>query len=428
MKDLFTSFLSTGAIQVANIVTGVLAARLLLPEGRGDLAFLLLWPAMIADIGAFGVNTAVSYYSARKEFPPQRIFAGAVVIVTALSVVLMAVFAFLIPVLFTGHRAALTGVGWVFLVFIPIHLFLHCVISQFQGALEFTIFNVLRAKQHYCYLGFVLLFILLFDATAATFAYAFLAANAVTLVTGVSLVRRQGWLSLAPGRDVLRALLAYGVRFHVSVLLAIANRRLDLVVITLVLPSADLGLYVVAGTVQGLPMIIATTMDILVFPKIAAQTGEAGRREVFERYLRATLVLVLPATGALILVAPYLIRAIFGAPFVGATDAARLLLAAAVPFTFKILVASYFRAANRMAVVSKAELIGMIVSAVALLALIPSFGIVGAAIANAIAVLVPAIYFLARAQIDIRSLMRFSEGDMDLLRELMRRIARRKAG
>ena len=38
MRDISVSIVATGVIQVANVATGILAARLLLPEGRGELA------------------------------------------------------------------------------------------------------------------------------------------------------------------------------------------------------------------------------------------------------------------------------------------------------------------------------------------------------------------------------------------------------
>ncbi|MEX2454895.1 MAG: oligosaccharide flippase family protein [Rhodospirillaceae bacterium] len=428
MKDLFTSFLSTGAIQVANLVTGILAARLLLPEGRGELAFLLLWPALIADMGALGVNTAASYHTARRSFSPERIFAGTAVIVAVLSPVLMGIFALLMPVLFADYRADLILVGAIFLVFIPVHLGSHCLISQLQGAQEFTLCNLLRAVLPYAYLVFVLLCVWLFEASPENFAYAFLGANVVAFAAGLLFAGRRGWISLRASREVVRALLSYGARFHVSMLLAIANRRLDLILITLVLPPAQLGLYVVATAVQGLPMLVASTMDILVFPKIAAGADEAERQAVLARYLRATLILVVPATIVLLVIAQWLVRVVFGEAFAGATDVVRILLVAGLPFTFKTLASSYFRAGNRMAVVSKAEMIGMIVSAAALFALVPAFGIVGAAIAQVFAFLVPAAYILLRARIDLRldllSLVRFDGEDAILLRDAMRRLTR----
>ena len=81
-----------------------------------------------------------------------------------------------------------------------------------------------------------------------------------------------------------------------------------------------------------------------------------------------------------------------------------------------------------MAAVSKAELIGMIFSAGALVVLVPLFGIVGAATAGVIAATVPALYFLARARLDMRTPLRFGADDMDLLRELAQRLTRRRAG
>ena len=45
MKDLFVSFIATGAIQLSNLASGILAARLLGPEGRGELAVVILWPS-----------------------------------------------------------------------------------------------------------------------------------------------------------------------------------------------------------------------------------------------------------------------------------------------------------------------------------------------------------------------------------------------
>ncbi len=78
MKNFVASFLSTGIIQLSNLATGILAARLLLPDGRGELALLVLWPILIADLGSMGVNTAVAYRSARGDVGSREIFAATV--------------------------------------------------------------------------------------------------------------------------------------------------------------------------------------------------------------------------------------------------------------------------------------------------------------------------------------------------------------
>ena len=51
MKDVSGSFAATALIQALNIVSGVMLARYLLPEGRGELAAVILWPSVIAGLG-----------------------------------------------------------------------------------------------------------------------------------------------------------------------------------------------------------------------------------------------------------------------------------------------------------------------------------------------------------------------------------------
>ena len=59
MKDVTVSFATTAFIQVTNIATGLLAARLLLPEGRGELAEILLWAGLIVEFGILGLSDEV---------------------------------------------------------------------------------------------------------------------------------------------------------------------------------------------------------------------------------------------------------------------------------------------------------------------------------------------------------------------------------
>ena len=48
-RDVSISFATTLYIQVLNIATGLIAARLLLPEGRGELAAQILWTGLVAE-------------------------------------------------------------------------------------------------------------------------------------------------------------------------------------------------------------------------------------------------------------------------------------------------------------------------------------------------------------------------------------------
>src|SRR5713101_4590346 len=55
---------TNGLSAVLGITTGMLAARLLGPQGRGELAAIQTWPSFIATLAMLGLPEALVYYSA----------------------------------------------------------------------------------------------------------------------------------------------------------------------------------------------------------------------------------------------------------------------------------------------------------------------------------------------------------------------------
>ena len=57
------------------MLTGALAARLLGPDGRGQLAAIQMWPNFLAAIANLGLPEALVYFSARSTPAPGAIWA-----------------------------------------------------------------------------------------------------------------------------------------------------------------------------------------------------------------------------------------------------------------------------------------------------------------------------------------------------------------
>lgn len=425
MKNLLISFLSTGFIQLANLVTGILAARLLLPEGRGELALLLLWPVMVAELGSMGLNTAVVYKSARRETGSNEVFAATAWLTAAICPVLMAVYAAVVVLVFDGKRDEILSMAWICTAMIPLHLYSLSLVSQFQGEQRFGAFNILRSSGHIAYLALLLAFIAAGQTGVSDFAWAFIGALTVTVIAALIFAGRLGWPGLAVSRDTIADMFRYGVRVHVGNVLNIASRRLDQLLISVTLAVSDLGLYVVAIAVSAIPMMVTATTDLVAFPKMAEQDSDDGRQYVLGRYLRATLLIVAPCVGILIFAAPEFIGLLFGQSFVPAADVARVLLLSGIAFAFRTFINSYLRASNRMLIVSQVEGSGIAITAVALAVLVPLFGTMGAAIAQLLAGSLPvvlAVVLIRRSgNFDIAGLVRFRTEDFDVFRDLIAR-------
>ncbi len=385
MKDLFVSFIATGAIQLSNLASGILAARLLGPEGRGELAVIILWPSLIAALGALGITESVIYHTATRSEPPARIFASSMILGGSLSLVLMAAGLVLVPFAYADYRPEVRDIAYFYLLIIPAGYFALHMSSMFQGGLKLGVWNLLRTLVHVNYVVFILLFLFADYVSVRGFAAASLLANFCAVIAAIGFLNREGWIGWRPRLQTIKSLLRYGLKVHPAAALAIAGGRLDQVLISLWLAAIDLGLYVVALAVAGAAYLLGGTISHIAFPKIANQPSDGGKAEVLGRYMRLTVVVTLVAAAALFVLAPWLVELLFGEAFLPSVPIARVLVLGALPIACKFIFMEAFRAYDQGLLLSKASLFGLVLSAVALILLLPAYGIIGAAWAVVIA-------------------------------------------
>jgi hypothetical protein len=60
-KNLSITFIATIVIQLVTMFGGILSARLLLPQGKGELTAIMLWPSLLAALGSLGIVDAMTY-------------------------------------------------------------------------------------------------------------------------------------------------------------------------------------------------------------------------------------------------------------------------------------------------------------------------------------------------------------------------------
>ena len=58
-----------------NTATGIITARMLQPEGRGELAALILWPVFLANAMTLGVPSSLVYNLRREPERASQFFA-----------------------------------------------------------------------------------------------------------------------------------------------------------------------------------------------------------------------------------------------------------------------------------------------------------------------------------------------------------------
>ncbi len=428
MKDVSVSFVATGLIQVTNIATGLIAARLLLPEGRGELAEIMLWAGLIVELGILGLSDALLYRAATGAASPRVLFAAGALLTVVLSVMLIAAGFIVEPLVITDSPATLELGLTYFVVFVPVYLSSLFVATIFQGQLDIVTWNVLRSIVALAYIAGIGAVYISGHATVAGFAIANILSMVLSMLIGLVLLVRRGWVGWRPDRAIVRGLVVYGAKVHVGEMLNSARQKIDQALVALWLPHAELGLYVVALTVANGPLILAQTLGNLAFPKISNQTELGGKTVVFGRYLRFTLAVTVGCMAVLLPINPYLVPLLFGQPFAPAAMVANIMLLGLPAAGAKLLFMSALKAWNRPLVIGQAEATGLAAAAISLLVLLPPLGIVGAAwslvVANVVAAGIMAVSLQRNLGLPILALFKPTPEDWTMAGDILRSLRR----
>lgn len=378
---LTTSFVMLGL----NIATGVMLARLLGPTGRGQLAATLLWPGLLIATGSLGLSEAIVYFTARLPGEERVVSATAIMVAIYQSAVLGAAWYLVAPSILRHFGRETVDASRYMILAIPLNLLSTATVGVLLGKLQVRSYNRQRfGGAMLTTLGLLGLYVLRVDSLLAI-VIVYLAVGIITLGYSFTMLARHRWLDYRPDRILARKVLSYGIRSHVGTVSGIANERADQALISIVLSPIYLGLYAVALTLPSAVMIVGSSLATIALPAITSVETSADMRRTFGRFVRAALILSLVAAAAMSVATPTVIKIFFGSPFLAAVPVAQVLLLASVLLSVNRVMSAGLRAFNRPFKAGAGDLLAAGVTIVALGLLVPKIGLMGAAIASAVA-------------------------------------------
>jgi O-antigen/teichoic acid export membrane protein len=390
------SFASSTAIQLINVLTGVLLARTLGPFGRGELAALLLWPTILAAVGSLGVMDAATYYSARATGGTGTIIASALALGIAESIVLVAGGVLLLPLVLSHYDQQVLHAAYVFLAFIPINILTLTLAGVINGLHRFGWFQTLRFLVVGATACGLVLLAWMHELTLERAAAVYLGSNLLTLATAAVLYRLADRSSLRLSLSIARELLSFGVRSHLGNVSSLLNERLDQLVISAFLVPAKLGLYVVAVTLTSVTTLVGSSVSFVSLPTLARLRGTEERAAGARRLIGVTALTSAAMTLPLIVFTPFIIEIAFGRAFRDAALVSRILLIGAVILSTNRVLSSSLIGLGRPLDAGISEATALIATFAGLAVLLPTLGLIGAAVASVIAYSVSASWMVWR--------------------------------
>ena len=141
------TYLFSALTLVANLVSGIVSARALGPDGRGVTVALTTVSQLAGFLFAFGVAQSLSYFIARRPEDGPSLLTTWLLMLIPLAAVAIAISELLLPIIFSTDGEQAIEVGRWFLFSIVLVIGLELNYGLLLGAQDFFVYNFLRLVQ-----------------------------------------------------------------------------------------------------------------------------------------------------------------------------------------------------------------------------------------------------------------------------------------
>jgi O-antigen/teichoic acid export membrane protein len=420
---------TTLLIQAVGLATGVLVARGLGVEGRGLLAAVILWPSVLTYLGDLGGPVGYAFLAANEPQSRPVLVRAAGLLTTAQTVFIVATGVPVVLLALHGRPRHAATIAAIFLVcYVPMNLYTRYINAVNQARERLSSFNAVRLSVPIAYLVFLVGLLVADRLTLRNTVVATAASNLVATVLAWRSARAwRGERSAEGVRAVSRRVLHYGLRSHIGNLTPIDSMQLDLLLVTLLLSPRQAGLYTVAASAAAVVRVQGTALGLVGLPAVARERSPQEARHIVASLVRTTMLVGMASAALIALCAPFLIRVIYGTPYVPATWVVRLLVFGIVLASVRQVAGDCLRGLGRPGAASVAEVASWVVGAPVALVAIPTLGSTGAAlavIASYGAALAVCVRFLLAQGLTLADLLIVRGADVRFVADVVREIVR----
>jgi O-antigen/teichoic acid export membrane protein len=375
-------FSTNVAFLAFSVLTSLLGAWALGPEGRGDFVIITTWLYVFSLLGTLGLPVAHRYWMAKEPEKAGAIHANTLILTGIGSAVMLTLGWLLVPMVLAGQEAEVVRLTQIFLLNIPVILLTEMLRGQLEGAKLFGWLGIARIS----FIGFqATAFLALYAAGRLDLGTALVIVTVGQLICcGLMFVAFTSALkpSLAFDFAMLRAQLGYGIRSYFGSLTEFAVWRLDQMMLTALAAPKMIGLYAVAVAIAEITSSLASSVSDALMPEVSGSKSRSDSIGLLGRSLRLTFYAQAAALAPLWVLEPYILYYVFGESFLEASGALRLLLIASMLWSAGQIVVTGLNGFGRPGLGTLSRMASAGTTVVSLWVLLPLYGIEGAAIAS----------------------------------------------
>jgi enterobacterial common antigen flippase len=362
-----------------NLITGLLTAAMLGPDGRAEQAALILGPQFLTCVSTLGLQASLIYNIKADPLNESSYLTAGILMCLVSGVVATAIGWFLLPAWLTLYDEDVVATGQLILLITPLSVVVPLLAASLETRNEFGLVNGSIYLQSLCTLALLVGLWWLDVLTPITSALAYIAPLFPATVFFIIMVRRILQPRISIGRQFFRRMTGYGIRFYGFELLGSLSVYLDQIFVISVLEPRIAGTYVVALSLSRALGVLNGAITTVLFPNLASLPVERIV-ETVALAVRVSSIITLTAAVGLSISSPFLINLLFGPEFAIAVTPLRLLLVDAVLLGSIRILYQAFHASGCPGIVTMIEAAGVTITMLAMMLVVPAHGAPGAAL------------------------------------------------
>jgi len=370
-----------------NMASGILTARALKPDGRGELAAMILWPIFLSGAFTIGIPSALLYSIRLKAISARNLIGTAMLLGLILSLFTAAAGIFLLPLWLVHYSPEVVRMAQWFMITTPNSILLYIGRAALEARGRFGMSSVLTLSPP-CFIVLSLLLLLPFHfLTPISAACVYVLSGILPLVLILFQLRHELIPQAQSIPGATKALLSYGVRSYGIDLCGTLSQYVDQALVLKLLSPADMGSYTVALSLSRMINIGFTSVAAVLFPKAINQDLKTSYRMSL-RALVASLMLAVPAALVLLFCARLALRVLYGREYDIATGLLKILILEAILSGCITVMSQTFMAIGRPGTVTLLQSAGLATAIPLVAFLVPRYGSEGAGAALVISALI----------------------------------------
>jgi O-antigen/teichoic acid export membrane protein len=396
VKNTFVGFATTGLLFVIGIISTIVISRWLGPTHRGIYTLFLTVNLFLTSLGSLGIGLSNTVYLGKGEDSLSDINSVSMLVAVAIGGAMLILYFFFSSVLaLTVLKGVKVGYVYIAILALPLTLYMLYWNAMMVGLNELILLNKVLAFVSLFKMVLDLVVLIGFNMGVKGLVFSFVLSKLVSVVIILYLLRRSGDLQFSFNYNVFSKVIRFGLRGYFGGVASLLWQRLDMFLLNFYQGPAAVGIYSLAVDIAERLWALVGPVQNAVYPRIT----KAPMKEAISLTIRTTrhiVFLLIISASAIFFISDPLIDFVFGVEFHLASLALKILLLGTACIGIAMITSVFFIGQlKRPGLLSILAWINVFINVGFCLFLLPTYGVIGAAMASLFTYLIGIIIVLS---------------------------------